>query len=129
MEFEEEQFWNNVMTVVCMRGYNWGGTKSFNFPSNQNAMNIDYIGDVTLENSCFDNIASFSFGIADCGKLRGAGSGRYKSFRPIYTVAPLSSGCTSKSGKINMMKYYSKHHELKNLLMANYCFKSLSLCS
>ena len=67
-------------------------------------MNINYIGDVTLENSCFDSIAQFSFGIALCGKMRGAGSRRYNSFRPIFTVAPLSSGCTSKSGKIKLMK-------------------------
>ena len=89
-------------------------------------MNINYIGDVTLENSCFDSIVRFSCEIADCGKMRGAGSGRYNSFRPIFTVAPLSSGYTSKSGKIKLMKWYSKHHELKNLLMANYYFKSLS---
>ena len=100
--------------------------KSFNFPSDQNAMNINYIGDVTLENSYFDSIVQFSFEIADCRKMRGAGSGRYNSFSPILTVAPLSFGCTSKSGKIKLMKWYSKHHELKNLLMANYCFKSLS---
>ena len=67
-------------------------------------MNINYIGDVTLENSCFDSIVQFSFGIADCGKMSGAGSGRYNSFRPIFNVAPLSSGCTSKSGKIKLMK-------------------------
>ena len=65
-------------------------------------MNINYIGDVTLENSCFDSIVQFSFGIADCGKMRGASSGRYNSVRPIFTVAPLSSGCTSKSGKIKL---------------------------
>ena len=46
----------------------------------------------------------FSFGIADCSKMRGAGSGRYNSFRPIFTIAALSSGCTSKSGKIKLMK-------------------------
>ena len=67
-------------------------------------MNINYIGDMTLENSCFDCIVQFSSGIADCGKMRGAGSGRYNSFKPIFTVAPLSSGCTSKSGKIKLMK-------------------------
>ena len=67
-------------------------------------MNINYIADVTLENSCFDRTVQFSFGIADCGKMRGAGSGQYNSFRPIFTVAPLSSGCTSKSGKIKLMK-------------------------
>ena len=67
-------------------------------------MNINYIGDVTPENSCFDSIVQFSFGIADCGTMWGAASGRYNSFRPIFTVAPLSSGCTSKSGKINLMK-------------------------
>ena len=78
--------------------------KSFNFPSDQNAMKINYIGDVTLENSCFDCIVQLSFGIADCVKMRGAGSGRYNSFRPIFTVAPSSSGCTSKSGKIKLMK-------------------------
>ena len=65
MELEEEHFWNNVVTVVCVRGYNWEGTKSFNFPSDQNAMNINFIGNVTLENSCFDSIIQFSFGIAD----------------------------------------------------------------
>ena len=88
-------------------------------------MNINYIEDVILENSCFGSKVQFSFGIADCGKMRGAGSGRYNLLRPIFTVAPLSSGCTSKSGKIKLMKWYSKHNELKNLLMANYCFKSL----
>ena len=67
-------------------------------------MNIDYIGDVTLENSCFDNIVQFSFGIAHCSKMMGAGSGRHNSFRPIFTIGPFSSGCTSKSGKIKMMK-------------------------
>ena len=46
-------------------------------------MNISYIGDVTLENSCFDSIVQFSFGIADCGIMRGTGSGRYNSVRPI----------------------------------------------
>ena len=40
-------------------------------------MNINYIGDVTLENSCFDSIVQFSFGIADSGKMTGAGSGGY----------------------------------------------------
>ena len=49
-------------------------------------MNINYVGDVTLENSCFDGIVQFSFGIADCGKIRGAGSGRHNSFRLIFTV-------------------------------------------
>ena len=58
--------------------------------------------------------------------MKGAGSGRYNSFRPIFTVASLNSSCTSKSGKIELMKWYSKHHELKNLLMANNYFKSLS---
>ena len=67
-------------------------------------MNINYIGDVTLENSCFDCIVQHSSGIADCGKMRGAGSGRYNSFKPFFIVAPLSSGCTSKSGKIKLMK-------------------------
>ena len=104
MELEEEHFWNNVMTIVCMRALNWGGTKSFNFASDQNAMNINYIGDATLENSCFDSIVQFSFGMADCGKMRGTGSGRYNSFRPISTVAPSSSDCTSKSGKVKLMK-------------------------
>ena len=47
-----------------------GGAKSFNFPSDQNAMNINCIGDATLENSCFDCIVQFSFGISDCGKMR-----------------------------------------------------------
>ena len=59
MELEEEHFWNNVMTVVCMRGQNWGGTKILNFESDQNAMHINYIGDVTLENSCFDRTIFF----------------------------------------------------------------------
>ena len=76
MELEEEHSWNNVMTVVCMTGYKWGGTKSFNFASDQSAMNISYIGDGTLENSCFDSIVQFSFGIANCGITRGAGSRR-----------------------------------------------------
>ena len=48
MELEEEHFLNNVMTVVCLRGYNWGGTKSFDFPSDQSAMNFNYVGDMTL---------------------------------------------------------------------------------
>ena len=51
-------------------------------------MNVNHIGDVTLENNCFDSRVQFSFGIADCGKMRGAGSGRYNSFRPIFTAAP-----------------------------------------
>ena len=67
-------------------------------------MNINLIGDVILENICFDSIVQFSFGIADCSKMRGASSGRYNSFRPIFTVTPLSSGCTSKSGKIKLIK-------------------------
>ena len=67
-------------------------------------MKIDYMGDVTLENCCFDSIVQFSFGIADCSKTRGTGSGRYNSVRPIFTVAPVSSGCTSKYGKIKLMK-------------------------
>ena len=67
-------------------------------------MNINYIGHATLENSCFDSKVQFCFGIADCGKMRGAGSGRYNSFRPTFTVAPSSSGCTLKSGKIKLMK-------------------------
>ena len=70
-----------------------GGTKSFNFSSDQNAMNINDIGNVTLENNCFDGIAPFSFRIADCGKMKGAGSGRYNSFKPIFTVAPLKGLC------------------------------------
>ena len=72
--------------------------------SDLNSMNFNYIGDGTLENSCFDSIVQFSFGIADCGKMRGASSGRYNSFRQIFIVAPLSSSCTSKSGKIKLMK-------------------------
>ena len=72
--------------------------------SDINSINFNYIGDGTLENSCFDRIVQFSFGIADCGKMSGAGSGRYNSIRPIFTVAPLTSGCTSKSGKIKLMK-------------------------
>ena len=75
MVLEEEHFWNNVIPVVCMKGLNWGGTKSFNFPSNRNAMKTNCIGDVTLRE-------------------------QYNSFRSIFTVAPLSSGCTSKSEKI-----------------------------
>ena len=67
-------------------------------------MNINYIGDVTLGSSCFDSTVQFSNGIADCGKMRGAGSGRHNSFRPIFTAAPLGSGCTLKSGKIKLMK-------------------------
>ena len=67
-------------------------------------MNINYIGDVTLENICFDSIVQFYFGIADCGKMRGAGSGRYNSFGPTFTVAPSRSGCTSKSWRIKLMK-------------------------
>ena len=67
-------------------------------------MNINYMRDATLENSYFDSIVQFSFEIADCGKMRGAGSGRYNSFRPIFTVAPLNSGCTSKCGKIKLIK-------------------------
>ena len=67
-------------------------------------MNVNYIGDVTLANSCFDSMVQFSFGIADCVKMRGAGSGRYYSLRPIFTVAPSSSGCTSKSWRIKLMK-------------------------
>ena len=51
-----------------------GRTKSFNLPSDQNAMNIKYIGEMILENSFFDGIVPFSFGVADCGKMRGAGS-------------------------------------------------------
>ena len=61
----------------------------------------EYTEDVTLENSCFDSIVQFSFGIADCCKMSGAGSGRYNSSRPIFTVAPLSSGRTARSWKIN----------------------------
>ena len=60
-------------------------------------MNINYIGDVTLEKSCFDSIVQVSFGKADCGRMRGAGSGRYNSFRTIFTVAPFCSGSSSKS--------------------------------
>ena len=81
-----------------------GGKKSFDFPSDQNAMNINYIGDMALEDNCFDSIVQFSFGIADCGEMRGAGSVRCNSFRPTFTVTPFSSGCTSKSGKIKLMK-------------------------
>ena len=103
-QLEEEHFWNNVMAVICMRGENWGRKKSSNFPSDQNAMNINYIGDVALGNTCFDGIVQFSFGIADYRKMKGAGSGRYNSLRPIFTVAPLSFRCTSKSGKIKLMK-------------------------
>ena len=46
--------------------------------------------------------------------------------RTIGDRLPLSSGCTSESGTIKLMKWHSKNQELKNLLMANYCFKSLS---
>ena len=92
------------MTVACMTGSYWGGTKCFSFSSDRNAMDIDYIGDVTLENSCLESIVQFSFGIAHCDKMRGVGSGRYNSFRPIFTVASLSAGCTSKSGQIKLMK-------------------------
>ena len=62
-----------------------GGTKSFNFSSDENTRNLDYIGDVTLENSGFDSIVQFSFGIAEYGKMRGAGSGRYNSIRQFLT--------------------------------------------
>ena len=59
---------------------------------------------VALENSCLDSIVQFSFGIADCCKMRDAGSEGYNSFRPSFTVAHLRSGCTSKSGKIKLIK-------------------------
>ena len=67
-------------------------------------MNTNYIGDVTLESSRLDRILQFSFGLANRSKMRGAVSGRYNSFRPTFTVAPFSSGCTSESGKIKLMK-------------------------
>ena len=46
-------------------------------------MNFNYIGDVTLENGYFDSKVQFSFGIADCGKMRGAGPGRYRPILPL----------------------------------------------
>ena len=66
------------------------------------------IGDVTLDNSCFDCIVQLSFGITDCGKMRDAGSGQYNSLRPIVTVAPLSSGFTQKNGKIKLNNAHSR---------------------
>ena len=61
------------------------------------------MGEVTLTDGFPNNIAHFSFGMADYCK-RGGGSRRYNPFRPIFTVAPLSGGCTSKSGKIKLTK-------------------------
>ena len=42
MELGEKDFWNTMMLG------NGGGTKSFDFQSDQNAMNVNYIGEVTL---------------------------------------------------------------------------------
>ena len=81
------------MTIVWHERLKLGRNEKLNFPSDQNAMNINYTEDVTLENSCFDSIKPFSF------EMRGAGSGQYNSFIPIFTVALLSSGCTSKMGR------------------------------
>ena len=55
------------------------------------------------------------FEIDDSGKKMGGGSGRHTLFRKIFTVALLRCGCTSKGGKIKLLKCYSKHYELKNL--------------
>ena len=57
-------------------------------------MNVDYMGDVTLVNT---------FSGSSCG-----GSGRNDLFTPII-VAALSCGCTSKTGKIKLMKRCNKH--------------------
>ena len=72
-------------------------------------MNIDYIGDVTLENSCFDSIVQFFFEKADSGNMRGAGSGRYNSIRPIFTIAPLKAVCHVRRMKINFIKISIVH--------------------
>ena len=67
-------------------------------------MNANYRGNVTLAHNSSDRIVQFSFGIADCGKMRGSGTGPHNSFRPILTVALLSCACTLKSGKIKSTK-------------------------
>ena len=76
--------------------------KRFNFPSDQNAINVLYKGDVTLANSFSDRIVQVYFGIADCCKMRGGGSRRYNLFGLFLAVALLSCGCTSKRWKIRL---------------------------
>ena len=97
-------FWNKVMTVGCIRGYNWGGTESLNFPSNQSAMNVNYIGDVTLENSRFDSVVQFSFGIVDCGYMRGAIQGEIIHVGRFLPLLFKVLAVPKKSGKIKLMK-------------------------
>ena len=53
-----------------VRGENMRGTESINFPSDQNAINAHYLGEVTLTDRFPNNIVHFSFRIADCCKMR-----------------------------------------------------------
>ena len=54
--------------------------------NDQNVKNANYTADVTLANSFSDSIVQYSFGMADCGKMRGGGSGRYNLFKPILLL-------------------------------------------
>ena len=95
----------HLMLVAHMRGESKEGGKELegrkglerreerlDFRSKQIAMNVNYIGEVTLTDRFSNNIVHFSFGIADCGKIRNGISGQYNSFRPVFNVTPLSRG-------------------------------------
>ena len=57
------------MLVVQTKSENGGGTKSFNFQSHQNVMNVNYGNKVNLTHSFFINGVNVSFEIADCGEM------------------------------------------------------------
>ena len=92
------------MLVVDKRDENEEGTKGFNFRPDQNVTNVNYTGEVTLIAGFSNDVVHCSFGIADCSKMRVGGSGRYDKLRPIFTIAPLGCGCTSKSEKMKLTK-------------------------
>ena len=46
-------------------------------------MKNEKMAEMTLAYNFSDSIVQFSFGIADCGKIRGGGSGRNDLFRLI----------------------------------------------
>ena len=57
--------------MLVVRGKSRGGTKRLDFQSDRNAMSVNYIVAVNLKDGFSKNIVHISFGIADCGKMRG----------------------------------------------------------
>ena len=60
----------------------------FDFRFDQNAMIINYIGEVILKGGAPSNMVHFVRDI-DCGKVRGSNARRHNPHRLIFAVLPL----------------------------------------